>query len=75
MKKARKPRTPGLLLHKATGQARVILNGKTHYLGAYGTPEAHVGYAELLRRWERNDRRPLVEVPDVTKCRGSSKLS
>lgn len=36
-RRGRKP--PGMLRH-STGQARVILGGKVHYLGKFGTPEA-----------------------------------
>jgi len=42
---ARKRKPPGYLLHKPTGQARVILDGKTHYLGVHGSPESHEQYA------------------------------
>lgn len=55
MAKNSKKRVPGMLRH-STGQARVILNGKTHYLGLFGSPEAHARYAELIKalggQWE-----------------------
>jgi len=31
--------------HKASGQARVTVNGKDHYLGPYGSPESGRRYA------------------------------
>lgn len=36
--------------HKATGQARVWLNGKDHYLGRYDSPESRIRYAELIKQ-------------------------
>jgi integrase len=49
------PRTPKYSLHKATGQARVTLDGKDHYLGQYGSTESRRRYNQLveqyLQRW------------------------
>lgn len=39
---------PTYSLHAASGQARVWLNGKSHYLGKYGSPESHIAYGKLL---------------------------
>ena len=51
-----RPRVPKLCLHKATGQARVLLRGRHVYLGRHGTPEADEKYrrivAEFLRTGE-----------------------
>jgi hypothetical protein len=33
----------------SSGQARVTLAGKTHYLGAWGSPEAHERYVARTR--------------------------
>lgn len=44
---------PGYLLHKRSGQARAIVNGKTHYLGRYGSPESRERYERLLQDWFR----------------------
>ncbi len=44
-----KNRLPSLTRHKATGQARVWYNGKDHYLGAYGSPESRIRYADLIK--------------------------
>ena len=41
---------PTYSLHAASGQARVWLNGKSHYLGPYGSPESRVKYGELLQK-------------------------
>lgn len=43
-----KKKLPSYLLHKPTGQARCRINGKDHYLGAYGTDESRVRYGKLL---------------------------
>ncbi len=43
--------TPSYLLHKATGQARVVINDKTHYLGQHGTKESHNRYDRLIQEW------------------------
>ncbi len=39
---------PSYLLHKPTGQARVRICGRDHYLGAYGTEESRRRYGELV---------------------------
>lgn len=44
-------RLPRMSLHKSSGQARVVLAGKEHYLGKWGTPDAHAKYAALMRAW------------------------
>jgi len=36
----RSRRVPAYRLHKPSGQARVIINRKHHYLGNYGSPES-----------------------------------
>ena len=44
-------RKPAYLLHKATGQSRVRIDGKDHYLGAYGEAESKARYEELMTEW------------------------
>jgi hypothetical protein len=34
----------------ASGQARVAINGRDHYLGLYGSPESKARYDEIVRR-------------------------
>lgn len=46
---------PRYLLHKPSGQARVILNGKHHYLGAYDSSESHQRYEQLIAEWILSD--------------------
>jgi integrase len=50
-KKRRRSAPPGMLRH-ASGQARVVLDGVTVYLGKFGTPEAHARYAEVVQQWQ-----------------------
>ncbi|MDA0919238.1 MAG: recombinase XerD, partial [Planctomycetota bacterium] len=44
----RKSPVPSYRLHKASGQARTIVNGRHIYLGKYGSPESRQQYARLL---------------------------
>ena len=44
---------PKYCLHKATGQARVTIAGRDHYLGPYGSPETHERYAGLVATLKR----------------------
>lgn len=53
---------PKLRLHKASGRAVVTLTDaetgkrRDHYLGSFGSPEAHERYANLIREWETRGR-------------------
>jgi integrase len=44
-------RKPGYLHHKPTGQARVSINGKDHYVGPYGSSESRERYEDLIAEW------------------------
>jgi len=44
----RKARVPGYLFHRASGQARVVINGVTHYLGPFDSTESKAKYRELI---------------------------
>jgi hypothetical protein len=44
-------RVPRYQLHKATGQARVTIDGRDHYLGAFDSPESRERYRQLVDRW------------------------
>jgi hypothetical protein len=46
-----KKRKPSYLRHKSTGQARVRIDGKDHYLGPYGSPESRERYDDLIAEW------------------------
>jgi integrase len=56
MPRSRSIDSPRYLLHKATGQARVIIDGKTHYLGAYGSPASIEKYNRLVAEYLNNGR-------------------
>jgi integrase len=45
---AKSRRIPAYVHHTPTGQARVRINGKDHYLGKHGTPESHERYDALI---------------------------
>lgn len=66
-------RIPAYRLHKPSGQARVILDGKHFYLGTFGTAESRQAYARLIAerfspRAEPNDDRSASSprFPDLT---------
>jgi integrase len=42
---------PVYQLHKASGQARVKIDGRDHYLGPHGSPESYDQYQELITEW------------------------
>ena len=41
---------PAYGLHRPTGQARVRINGKDHYLGPHGSEESKREYERLIRK-------------------------
>ena len=49
---------PSYLRHKATGQARVVIGGKTYYLGPYGSEESRAEYGRLLAEWSATRHHP-----------------
>ncbi len=61
----RRPQRPALRLHKATGQGRVILDGKHVYLGTYGSPECDAAYDEVVRKWRIAQSDPAAITVDV----------
>ena len=52
---------PSYRLHKPSGQARVIINGRHVYLGPYGSEESREKYARLV-----------AELPSQTVSSGNS---
>ena len=52
----RRQTIPTYRLHKPSGQARVIINGRHVYLGRYGTAAAKGEYNRLIREWLDNGR-------------------
>lgn len=57
-----KHKSPSYFLHSASGQAIVKIDGRTHYLGTYGSPESHAAYRRLIAEW--SIARPLAAVPN-----------
>lgn len=57
---------PKYSLHKATGQARVRINGRDIYLGVFGSAESHNRYSEELAKWHRSNRDPVSDVTIAT---------
>ncbi len=59
-------RIPAYQLHGHTGQARVKIDGKDHYLGPFGSEESKQKYHELIRglieRRARDEVKRLAEV-------------
>ena len=59
-------KVPGYRHHKASGCAVVTLDGRTHYLGPWGSRESRVEYDRLVAEWLANCRnRPTTETPTV----------
>lgn len=48
---ASKKKPPSYSLHKASGNARVWLNGQDVYLGEYQSQESLDRYDDLIRQW------------------------
>jgi len=46
-----KNKLPSYCLHKASGQAVVWFDGRSRYLGKYGSPESHSAYRRLTAEW------------------------
>jgi hypothetical protein len=44
-------RVPVVRLHKRSGHARVRIDGKEHFLGRFGSPEAKAAYDRLVSEW------------------------
>ena len=45
-----KKKLPSYLLHKPTGQARVRISGRDHYLGEYGSDKSRIRYGQLIAK-------------------------
>lgn len=48
-----KSTVPSYTLHKPTGQARVRIRGKDHWLVKHGSPESYEKYARLIHDWQQ----------------------
>src|SRR5258708_2420786 len=62
---ARRPKIPSYRLHRATGQAVVVLDRRSYYLGKYDTPQSRAEYARVVAEWLANRRqhRPANSSP------------
>jgi integrase len=57
---------PAYTLHKGTGQARVRIDGKDHYLGAYDSPESRSRYDDLIANWLlKNGDAPSLSIDEL----------
>ena len=51
------PSIPKYGLHKASGQARVVIGGRQYYLGRHGSAESRQLYDRLVAEWLTAGRR------------------
>lgn len=63
----RRTRIPSYSLHKPTGQARVRINGKDHYLGLYGSVESRQLYGELIAKLASGVATDVAAVKSIMK--------
>lgn len=59
----RKGEAPAMRHHKASGQAYVYVDGKSVYLGEWGSAEARREYRDLIKRWELAERPAAAAMP------------
>lgn len=53
---------PKYTLHKATGQARVRIDGRDVYLGVFGSQASHERYSDEIAKWHRSVGQALHNV-------------
>lgn len=58
----RRIKPPKYSHHKASGQARVRIDGIDHYLGPHGSPESHREYAKLIDAWMARQEGPKLRL-------------
>jgi hypothetical protein len=56
----RKPRVPSYRFHKGTGEAVVVLDGRSIYLGRWNSPQSRDKYQSVLAQWLAS---PLSSLP------------
>ena len=59
-------KTPKLRIHKATGQAYVVLNGRAIYFGNPRTCDPQVQYHRVIAEWLANGRQPQAPPNEIT---------
>jgi integrase len=61
------PRIPTYRFHKASGQAVVVIRGRSFYLGQWDSPESHAEYRRVIGEWcaigQRSPEPPSATVP------------
>jgi hypothetical protein len=57
---------PAYKLHKTTGQARVIIDGRRHYLGEFGSDKSKEKYARLLAEYAVAPIASATDLPETT---------
>lgn len=57
-------RVPSYRLHKPSGQARVIIQGRHFYLGPYGSAESREKYARLIAEHFSGQTADPFQAPD-----------
>jgi hypothetical protein len=63
-KQSKSPRVPSYRPHKASGQARLTLNGRTIYLCVYGSPKSRAEYEQVIGDYLARGRKlPEPEAP------------
>lgn len=60
---SRSPRIPSYRLHKASGQAVVVLNRTSIYLGTFGSPASKAEYRRVIAEWLANHRQLPPRTP------------
>ena len=66
MTRGRSTSAPSYRLHKATGQARVTIYGKTYYLGQHGTELSEQRYRQHLADYWKPGPAPKVDPSPIT---------
>lgn len=56
-------RIPKHGVHKPSGRGRVYLNGRYHYTGQHGTPEADESYRRIIAEWLTTGETPEARKP------------
>jgi integrase len=60
---AKRKSVPAYQLHRASGQARVKIDGRDVYLGEHGSPESRAAYALQIANHAAGEGRPVPRIP------------